>query len=90
MKSFKEFLTEQITILNATDLGNLIPYIKQINSDTLIMDNPSKNMKELTSKLINWGYKPSKNDDSIIYKKNSSNIAITTNSGETKATIVVF
>ncbi len=88
MKTFKEFLSESITIQNAQDLGNLISGAKIINKSTLQVD--SRNVKDLVAKLSRWGYVKSQAEGGdVIYKKGSSLVGISYDDAKTKATVTV-
>lgn len=88
MKTFKEFLSESITIQNAQDLGNLISGAKIINKSTLQID--SRNVKDLVTKLSRWGYDMSQAEGGdVIYKKGNSSVGISYDDAKTKATVTV-
>lgn len=88
MKTFKEFISESITVQNAHDLGNLIRGAKIINKSTLQID--SRNVKDLVSKLSRWGYDMSQAEDGdVIYKKGRSLVSISFDDAKTKATVTV-
>lgn len=88
MKTFKEFLSESITVQNAYDLGNLISGAKVVNKSTLQID--SRNVKDLVTKLNKWGYVKSQAEGGdIIYKKGSSLVGISFDDGKTKAIVTV-
>lgn len=88
MKTFKEFLSESITVQNAHDLGNLISGAKIINKSTLQVD--SRNVKDLVAKLSKWGYVKSQAEGGdVIYKKGSSLVGISYDDARTKATVTV-
>lgn len=88
MKTFKEFLSESVTIRNAQDLRNLISGAKIINKSTLQVD--SRNVKDLVTKLSKWGYVMTQaGGGDAIYEKGSSLVGISYDDAETKAIVTV-
>lgn len=88
MKTFKEFLSESITIRNAKDLGNMISGAKNINKSTLQVD--SRNVKDLVNKLSKWGYIMTwSGDGDVVYEKGSSSVGISFDEWQDKATVTV-
>lgn len=88
MKSFREFISEAVEVQNSTDLVNLLGKGKVISKDTAVID--AKNVNDLTSKLVRWGYSRTHQDShSLIYKQSKSVVGITYDSAKTKATIVI-
>lgn len=88
MKTFKEFIKETIEVQNSTDLVNLLGKGKVINKDTVVID--AKDVNDLASKLVRWGYSRTHQDShSLIYKQSKSVVGITYDSAKTKATIVI-
>ena len=88
MKTFKEFLSESVTIQNANDLGNLIRGAKIINKSTLQID--SRSVKDLVNKLNRWGYVMTQSGGGdAVYEKGGSLIGISYDDAETKAIVTV-
>ena len=88
MKTFKEFLSESVTIRNAQDLGNLISGAKIINKSTLQVD--SRNVKDLVTKLSKWGYVMTQSGGGdAVYEKGSSLIGISFDEWQDKAIVTV-
>lgn len=88
MKTFKEFLSESITVQNAQDLGNLIRGAKVINKSTLQID--SRSVKDLVNKLNRWGYVMTQAEGGdVVYKKDGSLVGISFDDAQTKAIVTV-
>ncbi len=98
MKSFnnltKELVQEasvnkNLTIKYVKGLAKLVPGVKVINRDTAVMTDTTK-VSELSKTLKLMGYDSKNNGEgSIIYKKGISQISISWDDSQSKATIVV-
>jgi hypothetical protein len=98
MKSFnnltKELVQEasvnkNLTIKYVKGLAKLVSGVKVINRDTAVMTDTTK-VSELSKTLKLMGYvSKDSGDGSIIYKKGVSQISISWDDSQSKATIVV-